>query len=460
MLTRQCSVDARSAPHDVTYAEHVNEQWVRLLDLMGMNVRYARCVGEELQAEDGTTYLDFLSGYGVYNVGHNHPRLIAALRTELEGVAPACSRATWPSSPAMSPPRCARRPGRLTRAFFTSTGSEGIETAIKFARAHTGRDRLLFASGAFHGLTCGAMSLMDTPFWTAGFGPRLPGTDAVPFGELAAVERALATERATQRWCSSRSRRRAASDCRGPGYLREVQALCARHGALLVVDEVQTGLCRTGSFLAAHQSGRRSRHGRAGQGPERWVHPGRRRPHDGGHPRSVYSSLDRAFVHASTFGENRLAMRAALTDAGDSRGGGPRGAVAAPRRRPSSRPWPRHWPPSRWSRRCAASGLFAGSPSDRRRAGRPARPVRALPERLTRLVRADGGETAVRAAPHPDPDLRQQLPGPQGRPAPRRATGQPGPIRLRHHARSWTTRTHRACSGQMPWRLPRERLAV
>lgn len=69
---------------DAAYAEYVNPQWVRLLDVLGMNIRYTKCLGEQLYAEDGATYLDFLSGYGVYNVGHNHPRLVAALHAELE----------------------------------------------------------------------------------------------------------------------------------------------------------------------------------------------------------------------------------------------------------------------------------------------------------------------------------------------------------------------------------------
>jgi ornithine--oxo-acid transaminase len=311
MLTRSGRVAAPR--HDAAYADHVNPQWVRLLDVLGMNVRYTRCLGDELHAEDGTTYLDFLSGYGVYNVGHNHPRLVAALRAELERGGPGMLQSHVPElAGKLASALCERAGGRLRRVFFTSSGSEGIETVIKFARAHTGRPGILFASGAFHGLTCGAMSLMDTPFWTAGFGPGLPATDAVPFGDDDAMARALATEQYAAVVLEP-IQAEAGIRMPPPHFLRTVQALCARHGTLLVLDEVQTGLGRTGAFLAAH---------RFGVEPDMvvlakalsggFVPVGAVLMSEAVHA-SVYRSIDRAFVHASTFGENTLAMRAALT---------------------------------------------------------------------------------------------------------------------------------------------------
>jgi ornithine--oxo-acid transaminase len=90
---------------------------------------------------------------------------------------------------------CNRAGGRLRKVFFASSGSEGVEAVIKFARAHTGRPGILFAAGAFHGLTCGALSLMDNPFWTDGFGPLLPETRALPFQDLETLETALASRR-------------------------------------------------------------------------------------------------------------------------------------------------------------------------------------------------------------------------------------------------------------------------
>ena len=149
---------------------------------------------------------------------------------------------------------CNRAGGRLAKVFFASSGSEGIEAAIKFSRAHTGRTGLLYAERAFHGLTCGALSLMNGEYWRGGFGPLLPETDPVPFGELKALERELATRRYAAFFVEPVQ---SEGGIRIPdsNYLAAAQALCRRHGSLFVLDEVQTGMYRTGSFLAAHHFG-------------------------------------------------------------------------------------------------------------------------------------------------------------------------------------------------------------
>src|ERR1700738_126881 len=138
------------------YSEHVNPQWVRLLDLLEMNVRYERCSGSELFTADGRRILDFLSGYCVHNIGHNHPSVIAALHDELDRSGPAMLQSHVPELAGELGARlCSRAGGRMTKTYFCSSGSEGGEAAIKFSRAHTGRTGLLYADGAFHGLTCG-----------------------------------------------------------------------------------------------------------------------------------------------------------------------------------------------------------------------------------------------------------------------------------------------------------------
>ena len=145
--------------------------------------------------------------------------------------------------------------------FFCSSGSEGVETAIKFSRAHTGRDGLLYADGAFHGLTCGALSLMSDPFWSDGFGPMLPGTRGGSLRRSRALERQLATRKFAAFIVEPVQ---AEAGIRVPDAAitcNAAQALCRRYGTLFVLDEVQTGMYRTGGFLAAHRFGRRARHG-------------------------------------------------------------------------------------------------------------------------------------------------------------------------------------------------------
>jgi ornithine--oxo-acid transaminase len=121
----------------VLYQNHINPQWVRLLDVLQMNVRYKYCEGVELHTEDGRRILDFLSGYCVHNTGHNHPRIIEALKQELDARGPAMLQSHVPELAGELAHRlCELAGGRLRKVFFCSSGSEGVESAIKFARAH------------------------------------------------------------------------------------------------------------------------------------------------------------------------------------------------------------------------------------------------------------------------------------------------------------------------------------
>ncbi|MCU1297092.1 MAG: aminotransferase, partial [Acidobacteriaceae bacterium] len=294
------------------YSEHVNPQWVRLLDLLEMNVRYERCSGTELFTDEGRRILDFLSGYCVHNVGHNHPAVIAAIREELDLDGPAMIQTHIAERAGeLGEKLCQRAGGKLTKVFFGSSGSEGVEAAIKFSRAHTGRAGLLYAKGAFHGLTCGALSLMGDSFWREGFGPLLPETEAIPFDDLDALEKKLACKRFAA-FIVEPIQSEAGIRIPNPEYFRTAQSLCRRYGTLLVLDEVQTGMYRTGPFLALQ---------RYGIDPDMVVLA---KAMSGGLVPvsatlmteaiydSVYGSLRRAIIHTSTFSENGLAMRAAL----------------------------------------------------------------------------------------------------------------------------------------------------
>jgi len=118
------------------YADHVNPQWVKLLNLLEMNVSYERCVGTELFSANGRRTLDFLSGYCVHNAGHNHPAIVAALKDELDKSGPVMLQSNVPEVAGELAERlCKLAGGGLSKVFFASSGSEGVETAIKFARA-------------------------------------------------------------------------------------------------------------------------------------------------------------------------------------------------------------------------------------------------------------------------------------------------------------------------------------
>ncbi|MGC1644619.1 MAG: aspartate aminotransferase family protein [Candidatus Sulfotelmatobacter sp.] len=294
------------------YAKRVNPEWVRLLDLLQMNVRYERCVGAELFTDDGRRILDFLSGYCVHNVGHNHPEVVRALQNELERCGPAMIQTHVADlAGKLAEKLCDRAGGRLSKAFFCSSGSEGVEAAIKFARAHTKRAGILSAEHAFHGLTCGALSLMSDKFWSEGFGPLLPGTSVIPFGDLEALERELKTKRFAA-FVIEPVQSEAGVRIPGVDYLRGAESLCRRYGTLFVLDEVQTGMYRSGTFLASHHFGVEPDMVILAKAMSGGLIPCGAVLMSDAVCDSVYSSLPRAFVHTSTFSENSLAMRAAL----------------------------------------------------------------------------------------------------------------------------------------------------
>ena len=306
------ATEAIPAASTTDYYEHVNPQWVRLLNVLQMNVSYERCAGSELFTTDGRVILDFLSGYCVHNVGHNHPAVIAALKDELDRQGPAMLQSHVPDLAGVLAKRlCDLAGGNLRKAFFACSGSEGVESAIKFARKSTGRIGLLYADGAFHGLTCGALSMMGDPFWRDKFGPMLAEADAVPFDDLEALEKKLATKRFAGLFLEPVQ---SEAGIRVPGahYLAGASELCRRYGTRFVLDEVQTGMYRTGTFLAAHQFGVQADMVVLAKALSGGLVPSSAVLMTDEIYRSVYDSLKRSIVHTSTFTENGLSMRAGL----------------------------------------------------------------------------------------------------------------------------------------------------
>ena len=310
-MSRETALE-QAAPGQIAYSDHVNPQWSRLLSLLQMNADYVECRGEKLYTSDGRTILDFLSGYCVHNFGHNHPHVIAELHAELDRHGPAMLQSHVAATAGeLAQKLCARAGGRLNKVYFANSGSEGVETAIKFARAATGRNGLLAARGAFHGLTCGALALMDHGFWSGGFGPMIPGVEFVGFGDIAALEKHLATRKFAALILEP-VQGEAGIVLPAPGYLQRAQDLSRKYGTLFVLDEVQTGLGRTGRFLATHHFAVDPDMVILAKALSGGLVPvGAVLMTDAIYD-SVYHSLRRAIVHTSTYSENGLAMRAGL----------------------------------------------------------------------------------------------------------------------------------------------------
>jgi ornithine--oxo-acid transaminase len=203
-----------------------------------------------------------------------------------------------------------RAPGRLERALFTSSGTESVEAALKLGRAATGRSRVLSAEQAFHGLTLGALSAQSSPEFTSRFGPLLPGFEQVPWNDVEALEEQLAREDVAL-FIVEPVQGKGVNI--GPdGYLGGAQELCRRYGTLFCVDEVQTGIGRTGRLFALEHWGLEPDLVTVAKSLSGGYVPVGALLMSGVVYDAVFDSLPNAVSHGSTFAPNDLAMVAGL----------------------------------------------------------------------------------------------------------------------------------------------------
>jgi ornithine--oxo-acid transaminase len=290
---------------------YLNPKLGRIVRTLGFDKQWVSGEGAHLIDAQGNRYLDLLSGYGVFAIGRNHPEAIAAARDTLEE-----HTANLPQlgvtllSGVLAEQLLARAPGSVAAMVPANSGAEAVEAAIKISRAATGRTRILFAEHAFHGLTLGALSLNGNDEFRDGFGPLLPGCEAVPFGDVDALKREL--ERGDVAAFVIEPVQGKGVNLPPNGYLAGAQRLCRDAGALLVCDEVQTGIGRTGRFLALEHWGIEpdliclSKALSGGLVPVGAVLVSRS-AFD-----AVFDGMERAVRHGSTFGGNDLAAAVAL----------------------------------------------------------------------------------------------------------------------------------------------------
>jgi ornithine--oxo-acid transaminase len=294
------------------HSQHVNPANCRTLKTIGFDRCYVRAEGPYLWDIEGTKYLDFLAGYGVFNLGRNHPDVRRVLIDFLNADYPSLVKMEAPLLSGLLAQELKKRmPNQLDMVFFANSGAEGVETAIKYARCATGKPTLVHCQKAFHGLTYGSLSLNGDESFREGFAPFLTDCRAIPFDDLSALEAAL-SKRDVAAFIVEPVQGKGVN-VPSPGYLRDAAALCRKHGALFIADEVQTGMGRTGKFLAVEHDGDvdpdivvLSKSLSGGFVPvaavlcKKWIHE------------KVFSSMQRSVVHSSTFSQGSFAMAAGL----------------------------------------------------------------------------------------------------------------------------------------------------
>jgi ornithine--oxo-acid transaminase len=303
-------IEERQGDKFQLFDRHLNAQLLRILRTLGFAVDYVRAEGPHLFDVDGNRYLDLLSGFGVFALGRNHPTVTGALEQVLRGQLAGLVQFDVSLLAGLLAERLTGYMPWLPKLFFCNSGAEATEAAIKFSRAATGRSTILYCDHAFHGLTYGAVSLCGDEHFRARFGPFLGDCARIPFDDLEALERALAGRDVAAF---------VVEPIQGKGvnlphddYLPAAGRLCRAHGTLLVADEIQTGMGRTGRFLASEHWGVEpdlvllAKALSGGFVPVGAV-ACRREVFD-----RVFDRMDRALVHGSTFAKNDLAMAAGL----------------------------------------------------------------------------------------------------------------------------------------------------
>ena len=290
---------------------HLNPKLGRVLRTLGFDREWVQGRGSHLIDRQGRSYLDLLSGYGVFSLGRSHPyvkdQLIRVLGADTPSL-PQLGVSTLAG--VLAEQLLARAPASVHAVLLTNSGTESVEAAIKLSRAATERPRILYCERGFHGLTMGALSVNGNREFREQFGTLLPGCDPIPFGDLGALERELAAGDVAAFLVEPIQGKGVYPAPQG--YLTGAQELCRRAGALLVIDEVQTGLGRTGAFFALEHWGVEPDMVTVAKALSGGYVPigalrASRRIFD-----STFDSMERSVVHGSTFGGGDLAAAAGL----------------------------------------------------------------------------------------------------------------------------------------------------
>ncbi len=253
LMSAEDEVEAHIESIVEKYAEYVNPGLARLLQFAGFGDLEETAEGCIVTTASGKKYLDFVGGFGVFSLGHRHPRVVEAVHRQLDKM-PLSTRTFFNESAALLSERLAQlSPGDLQYTFYSNSGAEAVEAALKFARKATGRTEFLSTEGAYHGKTMGALAVTGREKYRAPFEPMVPGAKFAPFNDLGAMESLISDK--TAAIIIEPVQGEGGIHVAAPGYLAGLRKLCDDHGALLIFDEVQSGMGRTGTLFACEQDG-------------------------------------------------------------------------------------------------------------------------------------------------------------------------------------------------------------
>ena len=292
------------------HKKFLNSGLTTMFRLLDFDKQFVRAAGCQVWDSQGQEYLDYLGAYGALNIGHNHPRLLAAME-QVKELPNLLQASLGTISGALAHNLAAITPGNLQRSFFCNSGAEAVEGALKLARAATGRQGLVYCDGSFHGKTLGALSVTGRVKYQQAFQPLISETHSVPFGDPDALNRILKNS-SVAAFILEPIQGEGGIILPPAGYLAAVQEICAQNNTLLILDEIQTGMGRTGTMFACEQEqvtpdimclakslgGGIMPIGAVITTDKLWE--------------KAYGGMDKALLHTSTFGGNTWATAAAI----------------------------------------------------------------------------------------------------------------------------------------------------
>lgn len=234
------------------YKEYVNPQLANLLNLLGLTKHFVRAKDTKVWDQEDNEYIDFLGAYGALNIGHNNE----FVRKKIEKVSELpnlLQTAINPIATVLAKNLAYITPGDLKHTFFCNSGAEAVEGALKLAKIATGKSRIIYCEGSFHGKSMGALSVTGRNKYKKYFGPLVPLAEEIPYGDIDALRDILRQYDDVAAFIVEPIQGEGGIIVPPKGYLKEVKDLCKQQDVLLIVDEVQTGFGRTGYWFASEE---------------------------------------------------------------------------------------------------------------------------------------------------------------------------------------------------------------
>lgn len=289
------------------YEKYINPSQARLFRFMGLASVEGSAEGWTITDSEGKQFIDCLGGYGMFALGHRNPAVVKAVEDALHTM-PMCGKVLFNRQMADLAEKLAEiTPGELQYSFFVNSGTEAVEGCLKVARLATKRTKFVAAENAFHGKTMGSLTATGRDLYRDPFKPLLDGFTHVLYGDIEAIKNAVDEETAAV--ILEPIQGEGGIIVPPDGYLRQVKEVCEAKGALLIADEVQTGIGRTGEWFGVNHDGITPDLMACAKALGGGVMP------IGaiiGTPRAWQGLIEAPFLHTSTFGGNQLACAAGI----------------------------------------------------------------------------------------------------------------------------------------------------